>query len=159
MKSAARRSTSITVRIILSSLLLTGACWLFCPVSQAEVPPRTLEDLQKEADVIVTGKVRRIKRSRSTDSAKTVRRHYTITVNVNRVEKGSAIANDRQVVAHGYQVIGSILGWAGATGQYRGPNKQRLSVLRFGSPVRLYLKAKRDGTYDIVLPNGFEPLK
>ncbi len=142
-----------------ASFLLTGLSWCISPQAQAELPTRKLEDLQKDAELIIVGKVRNMKRSRSSTQEGIVTRHYYITVNVSETEKGTIADGKTQVIARGHTVIKRPLGNVGASGHFTTEDRKRLSVLRSGSKVRMYLTKRTDGTYDILRPNGFEPLK
>jgi len=158
------QQTTITRRhtlthILAASFVLTGLSWCLSPPTQAEVPPRKLEDLKKDADLIIVGKVRNSKRSRSTTQQGIVSRNYYITVNVTETEKGGLADGKTQLIARGYTVTKRPPGNVGASGHYTTEKRQRLSVLRSGSKVRMYLTKRPDGTYDILRPNGFEPLK
>ena len=145
--------------LLAASFLLTGLSWSLSPQAQAELPTRKLEDLKKDAELIVVGKVRSIKRSRSVTGERIVSRHYYITINVSETEKGTIADGKTQVIARGHTVIKRPAGNIGGSGHFTTENRKRLSVLRSGSKVRMYLTKRPDGTYDILAPNGFEPLK
>ena len=145
--------------LLAASFLLTGLSWSLSPQAQAELPTQKLEDLKKDADLIVVGKVRNMKRSRSATREGIVTRHYYITVNVSETEKGALADGKTQLVARGHTVIKRPPGNVGGSGHFTTESRKRLSVLRSGSRVRMYLSKRPDGTYDILPPNGFEPLK
>ena len=159
MKTRPILSTRTSTRVLVSGLLLMAISWLYSPATQAEVPLRNSAQLVKDAELTINGKVRNIKRRRSANGEGTVYRNYAITVNVNETEKGTIAENKKSIVVRGYTVIKQARGVIGGSGHFRTQDRQRLSVLRSGSRVRLYLTAKEDGTYDILLPNGFEPLR
>lgn len=145
--------------LLAASFLLTGLSWSLSPQAQAELPTQKLEDLKKNADLVIVGKVRNSKRSRSTTREGFVTRHYYITVNVSETEKGAVADGKTQLIARGHTVIKRPPGNIGGSGHFTTEKQQRLSVLRSGSKVRMYLTKRPDGTYDILPPNGFEPLK
>ena len=145
--------------LLAASFLPTGLSWSLSPQVQAEVPPRKLEDLKKDANLIIVGKLRNSKRSRSSDQQGIVSRNYYITVNVTETEKGALADGKTQLIARGHTVIKRPPGNIGGSGHFTTEKRQRLSVLRSGSKVRMYLTKRPDGTYDILQPNGFEPLK
>ena len=142
-----------------ATFLVTGLCCSLASTARAEVPPRKLEDLKKTADLIIVGKVRGIKRVRREDGQGVVTRDYLITVNVTETEKGTVTTRKNQIVTRGYTVITRPAGNVGASGHYTTDKMQRLSVLKNGSRVRMYLTKRPDTTYDIIRPNGFEPLR
>ena len=154
-----RSSRTLLLPILAATLLVTGLCWSLAPTAHAEVPPRKLEDLKKTADLIVVGKVRGNKRVRTTDGEGVVTRNYLVTVQVTTTEKGTVTAPKNQIITRGYHVIKIPTGWAGPSGHYTTDKEKRLSVLRNGSRVRMYLTKRPDTTYDIIRPNGFEPLR
>jgi len=145
--------------LLAASFLLTGLSWCLSPQAQAELPTRKLEDLKKDAELIIVGKVRTTKRSRSSTREGIVTRHYYITVNVSETEKGNLADGGSQIIARGHTVIKRPVGNVGSSGHFTAEDGKRLSVLRSGSKVRMYLTKRTDGTYDILRPNGFEPLK
>jgi len=145
-----------TAHALLTGLLLAGFCWIGNSTVQAEVPPRSQENLVQEADLIVTGTVRSVRTTLSRDNQGQTFRNYHLMVKINTVTKGSHIG--KTVLAHGYLVIKRPEGFAGASGHYTTDDDQRLSVLKRGSQVRLYLEKSLKRGYKIVLPNGFEPL-
>ena len=145
--------------LLAASFLLTGLSWSLSPQAQAELPTRKLEDLKKDADLIIVGKVRNSKRSRSTTQEGIVSRNYYITVNVTETEKGALADGKTQLIARGHTVTKRPPGNVGSSGHFTTEKRRRLSVLRSGSKVRMYLTKRPDGTYDILAPNGFEPLK
>ena len=159
MKNRKMIVARMTAQVLVASFLVTGVFCFLSSTTQAEVPPRKADELKADAKLIVTGKVRRVKRTRSSNREGVVKRNYAITVDVIEVEKGSVANNKRQVIARGFRVTKTPSGWAGPSGHYRGPNQTRLSVLKTGSKVRLFLTVKENGTYEILLPNGFEPLQ
>ena len=159
MKSGTTISRRSAAQVLVAGLLLTGVFCFFSPATQAEIPLRKSDELKADAKLIVTGQVRRVKRTRSTDRQGVVKRNYTFTIDVSKVEKGSVADNKSQIAVHGFLVLRTPRGFAGPSGHYRGENEQRLSVLKLRSKVRLYLTVNEDGNYEILLPNGFEPLR
>jgi hypothetical protein len=145
--------------ILAATFLVTGLCCSLAPTAHAEVPPRKLEDLKKTADLIVLGKVRGVKRVRREDGQGTVTRDYLITVNVTETEKGTVTTRKNQIVTRGYTVLTRPDGNVGPSGHYTTDKMQRLSILKNGSRVRMYLTKRPDTTYDIIRPNGFELLR
>ena len=156
MKSTSRNAQRRTAHILITGLLLAGFCWIGNSTVQAELPPRSQENLVKDANLIVTGTVRNVRTTLSRDNQGQTFRHYHLTVKIDTVAKGSFIR--KSVLAHGYHVIKSPEGFCGGSGHYTTDDHQRLSVLKRGSSVRLHLKKSLKRGYKIVLPNGFEPL-
>ena len=151
--------TATLTAILAATFLVTGLCWPLAPTARAEVPPRKLEDLKKTADLIVLGKVRGVKRVRREDGQGIVTRDYLITVNVTETEKGTVTTRKNQIVTRGHTVLTRPAGNVGPSGHYTTDKMQRLSVLKNGSRVRMYLTKRPDTTYDIIRPNGFELLR
>jgi len=145
--------------LLAASFLITGLSWSLSPQAKAEAPTQKVEELKRDAELIVVGKVRSVKRSRSATREGLVTRHYYITVNVSETEKGALADGKTQLIARGHTVIKRPRGNIGASGHFTAGDRKRLSVLRSGSRVRMYLTKRPDRTYDILRPNGFEPLK
>lgn len=155
----AQSSRTYLLPTLATTILAFSISVYHAPDAQAEVPPRKVEDLKETADLIIIGKVRGNKRVRSTDGEGVVTRHYLVTVQVTATEKGRVTAPGNQVITRGYQVLKTPTNWAGPSGHYTTDKEKRLSVLRNGSRVRMYLTKRPDNTYDIIRPNGFEPLR
>lgn len=156
MNSTSPNGRRRSANVLLTGLLLAGLSWIGNSTVQAELPPRSQENLVKDANLIVTGTVRNVRTTLSRDNQGQTFRNYHLTVKINTVAKGSPIR--KTVLAHGYHVIKRPEGFCGGSGHYTTDDHQRLSVLKQGSQVRLHLKKSLKRGYKIVLPNGFEPL-
>jgi len=157
MNSTSPHARRRSAHVLLTGLLLAGLCWIGNSTVQAELPPRSQENLVKDADLIVTGTVRNVRTTRSRENDGQTARQYHLTIKITNVEKGSR--SPKIVLAHGYHIIKNPNDICGASGHYTTKDHQRLSVLKQGTQVRLHLKKSLKRGYKIVLPNGFEPLK
>ncbi len=102
------------------------------------------------ADVVLEGQVKAVEK-RSSGSATYSDDHFTATVRVERVRKGKAVNALQTILVHYWQAGRRPAGWAGPGGQYR--------VLRPGERVQLFLRRGEKGRWDLLNPNGWEPVK
>ena len=137
-----------------------AAALLLCGVAAGEVPPLAPPELEKEAELIVTGKVTKVAAEDVKPPAGGAEREtkHRLTVEVAKVVKGKPKDPAKPVVA---------VGWSaqlkprttGSGGHYADKGGVRVSAVREGWELKLYLKPGKDGEYDILFPNGFEVVK
>jgi hypothetical protein len=132
----------------------------FCGRLAAEVPPLPKEELESGAALIVTGKVTKVAVEDRKPSGNAVarEREYRLTVAVADVAKGKLQDPAKPVVAAGsyYELKPGMTG----TGGHRSANTtDRISAVKEGWELKLYLKPAKDGVHEIVFPNGFEVQK
>ena len=134
-----------------------AALLLFSAALAAEVPAIPKDELEREAELIVTGKVTKVVAVKPAAGAKVRETKHRITLEVAKVEKGKPKDGAKTVVAVGstYELEP---GRTGSGGHYAGNASVRISAVKEGWELKLYLKAGKDGEYDIVFPNGFEVL-
>lgn len=119
-------------------------------LADAALPPRSADDLRQTADTIVVGVVEalaKLDEPRERDFANT---NYTLGIRVESAEKGEP---DAFLLARGWVILARPQGWAGPAGVHALPSLQR------GQHLRLFLKATGTGDYEILQPNGIEPLQ
>jgi hypothetical protein len=121
----------------------------------AEVPPLKEEELREKAQLVVVGSVKGIKTREVSPQSGFVNINYTLTVSVQSVEKGQLETDDKSIVVHAWSAKKRPSGWAGPGGHYALKGDRGLAYLKKGSGVQLFLQRKKDGTYDILSPNGF----
>jgi len=135
-----------------------GRCLLACvaifgcvSLVRAEVPPRSVEDLQKTASHIVTGKVVKVTGTDQKGAgAGYVDVAYVIEVKVLEVKKGKGMAVGDVVLAKAWKAKERPKGWTGPSGQYEIPKE--------GQTVKLYLEGE-NGEYTAISPNGIQKVE
>ena len=137
--------------LLMRYLLVLAALLSFA--AQAALPPRAPEQLQADADSVVVGVIEAITKVEETTPkgfpegyANTT--HY-LAIRVESAEKGAAAST---LMVKGWTILSRPRGWAGPTGIHA------LSTAATGQHVRLFLRSSPDGAFEIVAPNGFEPL-
>ncbi|MGH7173397.1 MAG: hypothetical protein ACRELG_24195 [Gemmataceae bacterium] len=129
-----------------------------CGIAIAEVPPKKKDQLHKEANLIITGTVTKVEVREKKSSSKAVAKEeeYRLIVAVGKVEKGKLADESKPVSARGsaFELKPRFVGTRG----HRSANtNDRISGVEKGWKLKLYLKGPaKDGTYEIVFPNGFE---
>ena len=118
--------------------------------AMAEIAPKSKEKLEQSASHIVVGKVAAIYSSTS-KGENYLKMNSVAEIAVEKIDKGEGVKPGNVVHARYWsqQWIGKSLPEPGASGHNR-PVR--------GSTVRIYL-TKKEGRYDVVLPNGFEETK
>lgn len=136
-------------RAALLAMVLGLATW--CDAAKGEVPRASEQELEKRASHIVAGKLRTVYRSVSRDQ------QYETTdglaeLMIDGVEKGDGLKPGEVVFARFWNQhwIGKGLPPPGSTGHY---------VPKPGSQVRAYLERAKDGTFEVILPNGLAEAK
>lgn len=121
--------------------------------AQAALPPRSPEQLQAGADAVVVGVIEAITKVDETTPkgfpegyANTT---YQLAVRVESAEKGPFVSI---LMARGWTLLSRPPGWTGPSGIYA------LHKAAPGQHVRLFLRIGADGAFEIVEPNGIEPL-
>jgi hypothetical protein len=124
-----------------------------------EIPPLSKEKLESESDLIVAGTVTEVKVGEPKQDSRGIRETpYRVVLEVGQVTKGKVTQGKQLITALGsnYTLPAGMVGTAGI----RSANTHDLlSGVRKGWQLRLYLKANKDGTYDILSPNGFAVFK
>ncbi len=117
----------------------------------AAIPPLPAPALREGADVVVTGVVTKVEHEdKSNDDPEYVNRHYTVTIRVEKTEKGSV--SGETVVAHTWQTWKRPSGWAGPQGQNVTPKADAV--------VRAFLQREAGAeTFTLMLPNGLEEIE
>ena len=132
--------------VILSALVVA----LLAPGAGAEVPNRTPEQLQEWSTHLVAGEVQTlyvsVSRGDKFEDTKGV-----AEVRVTAVEKGDGLEPGELVYARYWRRK-----WVGEGQPPTGSNGHR-GLPKAGDVVRVHLKRAKDGGYDVLLPNGFQP--
>jgi hypothetical protein len=118
----------------------------------AEVPRASPEELQKHAEVIVTGKVQAVHASdyRSPNDRDYVDTVFLVALSVEKVEKGEGIKAGDPLFVRSWKLKKRPKDWVGPSGHGTAPGP--------GAQVRVFLQGKKDGWYVPLLPNGIEDL-
>lgn len=132
-------------------LLVAMLVLLTIGLLHAAVPPLPEKALREGSDVIVKGVITKVDHEdKANDDPEYVNRHYTITIRVEKTEKGSVKAET--VVAHTWQTWKRPRGWAGPQGQNLTPEVDL--------NVRAYLRREAGtDTFTLMLPNGLEQIE
>jgi hypothetical protein len=69
---------------------------------------------------------------------------------VEKPQKGKGIAAKDVLTVHYWQVNKRPAGWVGPGGQY--------NSLHFGQRARFFLRKTEQGWFDLLVPNGWDPL-
>lgn len=85
-----------------------------------------------------------------------VDRNYTLTVTIKSAEKGTVENDADSILVQGWEAWKRPEGFAGPGGHYTHPRFRRLSDIKAGVTLRLFLRREKGRTYAIVSPNGFE---
>ena len=125
---------------------------LAAPFARAEVPDQTPERLQKNATHVVAGEARALYVSVSREG------NYEETkgvaeIRVTGVERGDGLEPGGLVYARYWRRK-----WVGDGNPPPGSAGHR-GLPKVGDTVRVHLKRADDGGYDVLLPNGFQPVK
>jgi hypothetical protein len=118
----------------------------------AEVPMASPEELQKHADIVVTGKVQAVHVSewRSPHDRDYVDTVFLVALSVEKVEKGEGIKAGDPLFVRSWKLKKRPKDWVGPSGHGIAPGP--------GAQVRVFLQGKKDGWYVPLLPNGIEDL-
>ncbi|QDU64269.1 hypothetical protein Pan216_51580 [Planctomycetes bacterium Pan216] len=120
------------------------------PAAWAALPPRSPEELQSDANVVVTGKVKEVFHKKRSEKG-FVRTYFVAEVVVDEVSKGEG-PSPGQVLYMRYWVLkSSPEGWVGPSGLRGAPKR--------GDTIRAYLKRAADGGFDVLDPNGVSVVK
>jgi hypothetical protein len=121
----------------------------------AEVAPVPKEDLQRQAGLVVTGRVTAVESdAKRVDKDGSGTERFNLRLSIAEVEKGAA-DKAKPIVVTGWRHTLKP-GETGSTGHRSFDGKRSLSDVRAGWVVRVYLKSSDTGdTYDILFPNGF----
>jgi hypothetical protein len=134
--------------------LIVAACGVILSVtwsSFAAVPSLRPEELKKNGSHIVLGRVEAVYSVEKSGRPDMADRHYVIELVVTAVEKGDGL-NERQVVyGKCWKPSKRPERWTGSQGQNEVPEA--------GAEGRLYLKQGKDGTFTLLVPNGWEATK
>ena len=124
---------------------------LLAAAATAEVPDLSRDDLNHLATHVVTGQVQRIYTNVETGGGYEFT-HGLAEISITGLEKGDGLKVGGLVYARfwGKRWIGQGEPPPDAYGHGGVPAK--------GAGVRVYLERAKDGGYDVLLPNGFEPL-
>ena len=127
-------------RFLLLLLLITPV-W-------AALPPLSPDTQRARADVIVVGQIEKVE-TREVDLGEgSQNKVYELDVLVTKTEKGKVTGD--HVMATCWTPLKRPTGWVGPQGQNQIPSK--------GAKVRLYLRDAGEGAYELLEPNGWEPL-
>lgn len=118
---------------------------LFANVGWAVVPLQSPEELKKQAQHVVTARVKNVFTGKSVSGRDMVDRTFAIEVEVNDVAKGGEIAVGSTIFVKTWQLEKRPDGWAGPSGQSLIPKR--------GEKVTIYLSGNK-GSYEALLPNG-----
>ena len=130
-----------------------------CAGLRAEVPPLPKAELEEKAELVVTGTVTKVEVTEVKGRDGSVReRRHRLSVKVAKVEKGKPKDPDKPLVARGVTYVLKPME-TGSGGHYAGKLAVRVSAVKEGWELKLYLKPGKDGEYDILFPNGFEVVK
>lgn len=132
-------------------LLVAALVLLTIGLLSAAIPPLPEKALREGADVIVTGVITKVEhQDKANDDPEYVNRHYTITIRIEKTEKGKVTGES--LVAHTWQTWKRPSGWAGPQGQNVTPNEN--------AKVRAFLQREAGTeTFTLMLPNGLEPIE
>jgi hypothetical protein len=146
--------------------VLAAAVFVFCGPLAAEVPPLPKEQLEKQAELVVTGKVTKLASTDVNPPPVGMVRSTThrLTVEVGKVTKGKPKDPQKpEDTAKPIIAVGTTNapkpGTTGSSGHYCTGPYYSLSDVKEGWELKLYLKARKDGEYDILFPNGFQVVK
>jgi hypothetical protein len=145
---------------------LAAAVLVFCGPLAAEVPPLPKEQLEKRAELVITGKVTRLASADVNPPPVGMVRSTThrLTVEIGKVTKGKPKDPPKPGdTAKPIVAVGTTNalkpGTTGSSGHYSTGPSYSLSNVKEGWELKLYLKARKDGEYDILFPNGFQVVK
>jgi hypothetical protein len=142
------------MRVSIKSLEVWAVLALGWAASQAraEVPMVSPEELQKNADVIVTGKVQAVHALewRSPSDRDYLDIVFLVALSVEKVEKGEGIKAGDPLFVRSWMLKKRPKDWVGPSGHGTAPGP--------GAQVRVFLQGKKDGWYVPLLPNGIEAL-
>lgn len=124
------------------------AFFLTIALARAEVPPRSPESLQEDAETIVTGKVGKIATLDKKIEAHYVNTIYTIEVKVVKVHKGNGVSVGDTIAAKAWHSKERPKLWVGPSGNWGIPKE--------GETVKFYLNHE-NGELSVLTPNGIEP--
>lgn len=135
-----RRTIAITV---LASIFCGG-------VAHSEIPSREPDELRRDANFIIEGKVRAVY-SKTEESKNWLHTDYVAEISVMNVEKGKEFSVGKVVYAH-YRTTK----WIGKGDA--DPHSSGHGGVKKGEHIRAYLKSK-NGSFHVLIPNGFAKLK
>lgn len=134
----------VFVAFVGSVLLLGGA-----GRGRAEVPPLSNTERQRQADLIVEGKVTSVQR-RTVAAAFTggTDHRFSAAVLVRRVRKGAGVRSGQTIAVQYQRAASRPAGWVGPAGQR--------ATLPLRHHVRLFLRRGENGRLELLSPNGWD---
>ena len=112
---------------------------------RAELPPLSVEDLKRESDFVVRGKVARVYSVLHEQRPGFTDRMFAIELTVSAVDQGQGVQPGQVIFFRTWKSESRPRGWAGPGGQTQVP--------KAGDEITAYL-SEEDGALDALLPNG-----
>lgn len=118
----------------------------------AELPPLSPQEQQKQAEVVVLGTVKAVKRLPGKSPRPGFKDEVVeARVAVSKVLKGRSVRPGKEIQVRYWQAVERPAAWAGPGGQYLD--------LKKGARVTLFLRREADKRLHLLNPNGWEPVR